>query len=69
VRRERMAKRVTARPLGQSGPSHGFLDRPLQDGLVQVMAAPLARGPIDVVPGRWRRGRPGAVGDPPLTAL
>jgi len=37
--------------LGDAGATHGFLDRALGDGLVQVMAAPLTGLAVEV---GWR---------------
>ena len=56
---EGVAKRVTGRALRDGRPAHGFLYRPLQRGLVQVVPAPLARGAVHVETGRWEHPLPG----------
>src|SRR5437762_13723874 len=47
-----MPERVTARVLGDAGLAQRALDGALNDGFVQVMAAPLAGEAIHIVSGR-----------------
>ena len=49
---KRMAQRVGTDSFGDAGGDHGASDCPLNDGLVQVVAAVFAGGFIDVGSGR-----------------
>src|SRR3977135_721712 len=57
-----VAKRVAGRGLRDSGPAYGLVDCPLQDGLVKMVPAPLARGSIDIDAGCREDPLPAGVG-------
>jgi len=59
VRRKRVPECVARRLLGKTGPEHGFSNGTLDDRLVQMMAAALPRGPVDVEPRRREHPLPG----------
>src|SRR5207302_10486819 len=59
VRRKRVPERVARRLLGKAGLKHGLSDGTLDDRLVQMMAAALTRGSVDVESRRREHPLPG----------
>ena len=59
VRRKRVPERVARRLLGKAGLEHSLSDGTLDDRLVQMMAAALTRGSVDVESRRREHPLPG----------
>jgi hypothetical protein len=59
MRRERVPQRMGSGALGEPRPAGGVLHRALQDGLVEVVAAALARYPVVVDARRRENPLPG----------